>query len=110
MSESGESGGGGGWLKTILVLVVAIVAGIWALKLTFWLVKMLLFVGVAGAVGYLGYSFIKGKLTTDADAEGAPRQLTDEPSARPRRPGPARESEIDEALRELKELKRKRGE
>jgi membrane protein implicated in regulation of membrane protease activity len=110
MSTNDE--GGGGWLKTILVVLTAIVAGYFALKLTFWLVKSLLFLAVAGAVGYVGYTFIKKRLGSDDDAKAPPKQLTDERATR-RRSSPPRDeafSEIDQALRELQELKRKRGE
>jgi hypothetical protein len=106
MSDDNGSGSGS-TIGSILGIIAVIIIGVFALKATFWAVKTALWLAVVGAIGYVGYTFVRGKLTSDAD-ESAPKALP--PGSPPSNADDDPLVDIDAALRELKALKQDREE
>ena len=104
-----DENGSGSAIGTILGIIAVVIIGVFALKATFWAIKTLLWLAVVGTIGYVGYTFVRGKLTSDKD-ETEPKLLP--PGSPPSRANDDGDPlhDIDEALRELKDLKRDRGE
>ena len=66
----GDSGDGwGGTIKVILLVIAAVVAGFYGLKVAAWALKTALFVGAVGAIGYVGYRAVTGRLLPSKAAE-----------------------------------------
>lgn len=106
--DSGGNAGGGGLLKSALVIIGALVAGYLGLKLTFWLLKGVLWLAAIGGVGWLIYQVASGRLGGSRASE--PRAL---PAGSSDEPGGGADDplgELNAALRELEALKRRRGE
>ena len=106
MSEhtTGDSGDGwGGTIKVILLVIAAVVAGFYGLKVAAWALKTALFLGAVGAIGYVGYRAFKGKLLpARRSADEVPAGLL--PPAPPVTPSRPLKStgEIEADLEELK--------
>ncbi len=105
---SGAGSSGGGLVKSALVVIGALVAGYLGLKLTFWLLKGVLWLAAIGGVGWLIYQVASGRLGSGrADTPRAlPPGSDEEPSGGADDPL----GELNAALRELEALKRRRGE
>ncbi len=101
MSQSG-GGSGGGTIKNILLVLLAVVLGFWGLKLAAWALKTALLVGAVGTVGYLGYRLVSSNLLSDdSDPEETPRlPAQSKPTARNDVLEP--QKDIDQELEELK--------
>ncbi|MCA9562363.1 MAG: hypothetical protein KC561_02695 [Myxococcales bacterium] len=117
-SGDGKDDGGLGPVKSVLLIGIAIVAGFYGIKLTFWLLKTALLVAAVGAVGYVGYRLVSGKLLSSSK-ETDPEKLlehTPTPAQKPKPPvkpstaaspsaaarPPASDFDSDAALEELK--------
>ncbi|MBN1945594.1 MAG: hypothetical protein JW797_07945 [Bradymonadales bacterium] len=107
MTEEESSNHNGSTGKTLLLILAAVAAGFLAIKLTFWAIKWVLVLAVVGVVGYLGYSAVRQLLPSSKkpDTKALPPGSDEE--------GPLEQDpqkELDAILRELEELKKKRGE
>ena len=108
MSEQIDGGDGDGWggtIKVILLVIAAIVAGFYGLKVAAWALKTALFLGAVGAIGYVGYRAFKGKLLptrTSPDVEPV-GLLPPPPPVKPSTPAKT----TGEIERDLEELKRR---
>lgn len=102
MSKSG-SGSGGGTIKNILLVLLAVVLGFWGLKLAAWALKTALLVGAVGTVGYLGYRLVRSNLLSDETAD-EPETLRLPAPTKPAAPNDVLqpEKDIDHELAELK--------
>ena len=106
MSEHTNGDGQDGWggtIKVILLVIAAIVAGFYGLKVAAWALKTALFLGAVGAIGYVGYRAFKGKLLpakTSPEAEPV-GLLPPPPPVKPDTPAKTT-GEIESDLEELK--------
>ncbi len=102
MSKSG-SGSGGGTIKNILLVLLAVVLGFWGLKLAAWALKTALLVGAVGTVGYLGYRLVSSNLLSDETPDKADTPRLPAPTEPPARNDVLEpEKDIDNELAKLK--------
>lgn len=109
-SDGGDGGDGGGIFKTVLILFAAIVAGVIGLKVAAWALKVIIWAGVIGALGYGGYRLFQSALL-EGDKDQRPKALPPgEPDPELRLPAPRPVDPVQAAAdvdAELEELKRR---